>query len=169
VTSPVNSGSYAEEVQSINSSAAGVPGEDSNFFQNTTTAGGDPISTTGGPYTLSYYLEGTLGVSGVLFVQAQWANAAGPQGGGAGFTFNGSPGATLPSSYTLETLNLGTPPSSSDTGVFLEFSAETGAVSGGTSTAFIDDVSITGSVVPEPTMLSIPGLSSLMMRRRRRL
>ncbi|CAN5645400.1 hypothetical protein BH09PLA1_BH09PLA1_06020 [soil metagenome] len=113
-------------------------------------------------YTLNFWAKTTfVGPSGVGFFQVTYFDS-----------LNGVVGSTgsqniinSPSAYTLNTLNVTTPPGTDH--VQLEFDAVVGAIAGSSTTINLDDVSF--ATVPEPTSaLALAGLTAVATGARRR-
>lgn len=123
------------------------------------------LVTPGQLVDISFAAKGEGVIGGVVFAEFFSEIAGG--GVSSSMILGGGP---LALTNTYQTFNF-TVPAGHDVsgGVTLQFAAVTGAATGSVSVLFVDDASV--SVVPEPTSLSMLGLSglglSLAMRKRR--
>lgn len=158
-TNPHN-GSFEADLNNV------TPGNNANVQEQTAFGS----VTAGLQYTLSFYSEFQGVGGGIGQAQFEFMNSTGGILPGYPQFINLPTTASdfgIPAGYQLTTQEFTAPANAS--AVFLSFNAVTGANTGDTSHAYVDDVSVAAPAVPEPASLGVLGVGvvALLGRRRR--
>jgi hypothetical protein len=144
-TSP-RTGAFAQHLVAVGSAAMGA---DAFVTQNSIADGGRPSLQENTPLSASFHAKLNLGPGGVVFYQLKILNGVGGVVAqtGLGVITSGTGGAYQ--AYSMGPINVpafGAAPNDVYA-AYLEIKAAAGAFAGSTAEAFVDDVSITGSLL----------------------
>lgn len=159
------SGDYSHFISAVGSNAAGAS---SGISQNTQFVGLDSLAP-GSSLQLSFDALTNFGPGGVGFFALRILNADGAIVADTGLQNfgNGSGQFTNYSSAALIVPDFGAAPSDFFA-AFIEIVTVSGAFDGSFASANIDNVVLTGTVVPTPGAIAVLGLGGLVATRRRR-
>jgi hypothetical protein len=158
-------GQWAQNIVAIGSPAAGAS---SGVSQNTIADLGLGSLQPGSSLSMSYRGNYTFGPGGVGFYVLRILNGSGTIVAETGLQTisTSTSGYQLFSSPTLTVPAFGAAPNDVYA-AFVEINVVAGAFTGSSSSAFIDNVSISGTVVPAPASLALMGAGLLGAARRR--